>query len=207
MNGKAWRASAWLLGVLIATGGAMAAPGVASVGTGPNVVVNGSFESPDIPTGTFGIFPSVPGWSSQPRNADVTSSGIEIQDHVAGNPAVLPPSSIQAGSQFAELDSDGPSIYSQDVPTTPGKTYRLEFLYSPRPNTAPEENVFRVAGGDVTTLIGPLTSGAQTNWSIFQFTFTATDTSSRIRFEDLSPEQPKGGFGAYIDRVSVREQS
>jgi hypothetical protein len=186
----------------------VAVPGVAAGAAGPNLLTNPSFEAPDIATGTFAIFPSIPGWSFAPRNASVTSSGIEIQDHVAGNPDVRPPGAIPAGDQFVEMDSDGPSIVYQDVATTPGNTYRLEWLSSPRPNTLPEENIYRAVGGpDNTHVIGPIASGPQTIWTKYQFTFVATDTTSRIRFEDLSPEQPVGGLGAYIDRVSVREQS
>src|SRR4051794_1142982 len=133
MKGKVRRVRAGVLCAMIAAGALAALQGIAGAAAGPNLVVNGSFESPDVPTGTFQIFPSITGWNYVPRNPTVTSSGIEIQDHVAGNPAVLPANAIPAGDQFAELDSDGPSAYFQDVPTTPGKTYRLEFLYSPRP--------------------------------------------------------------------------
>ena len=120
---------------------------LAAVGTAvasPNLMVNGSFETPNIPAGRFGIFPAIPGWSHQPRPG-TTSSGIEIQDHVAGAPAA------GAGDQFVELDSDGPSRIFQDVATSPGSTYRLTFLYSARPGTAAIENHFRVSAGPAPT--------------------------------------------------------
>jgi hypothetical protein len=175
-------------------GGLVGAAGTA--GAAPNLIVNGSFETPNVAAGGFGIFPSIPGWSHQARPG-TTSSGIEIQDHVAGAPAV------GAGEQFVELDSDGPSRVFQDVATSAGSTYRLTFLYSARPNTAAIENHFRVTAGPASAEIGPLGSGAQTNWVTRALDFVATSASSRIEYLDLSPEQASGGVGAYLDLVAV----
>jgi hypothetical protein len=169
---------------------------VATAGAAPNLIVNGSFETPDVPTGGIGIFPSITGWTHAPR-AGTTSAGIEIQDHAAGLPAA------GAGAQFAELDSDGPSVISQSVATSAGSTYRLTFLYSARPNTPPAENHFTVAAGPATAELGPLPMVAQTAWATRTIDFVATAASSTIRFTDLSPEQAVGGLGAYIDLVAV----
>ena len=169
---------------------------VGTAAAAPNLIVNGSFETPDAPTGGIVITTAVPGWSHQARPG-TTSSGIEIQDHTAGAPAA------GAGNQFAELDSDGPSRIFQDVATSPGSTYRLSFIYSARPGTAAAENHFRVSAGPATAEIGPLTSGAQTSWTTRTLDFVATAASSRIEFLDLSPEQAFGGVGAYIDLVVV----
>ena len=169
---------------------------VGTAAAAPNLIVNGSFETPDVPTGNIGIFPSIPGWSHQAR-AGTTSSGIEIQDHVAGAPAA------GAGNQFVELDSNGPSRIFQDVATSPGSTYRLSFIYSARPGTAAAENHFRVSAGPAAAEIGPLASGPQTSWITRTLDFVATATSSRIEFLDLSPEQASGGVGAYVDLVIV----
>lgn len=171
--------------------------GVGPAVAAPNLIVNGSFETPNVPTGSFGVFPAIPGWSHQPR-AGTTSSGIEIQDHVAGAPAA------GAGDQFVELDSNGPSRIFQDVATSPGSTYRLTFLYSARPGTAASENHFRVTAGPSGREIGPLASAAQTtNWTSAALDFVATASTRRIEYLDLSPEQASGGVGAYIDLVAV----
>jgi hypothetical protein len=183
-----------VVGLLVAAGGLIGP--VATAGAAPNLIVNGSFETPDIPAGSFGIFPAIPGWSHQPRTG-TTSSGIEIQDHVAGAPAA------GAGDQFVELDSDGPSRILQDVATSAGSTYRLTFLYSARPGTPAIENHFRVSAGPASTEIGPLASAAQTSWTNGALDFVATAASSRIEYLDLSPEQPVGGVGAYVDLVAV----
>jgi len=175
--------------------------GVALLGAGtavaaPNLIVNGSFETPNVPAGTFGIFPAIPGWSHQAR-AGTTSSGIEIQDHVSGAPAA------GAGDQFVEVDSNGPSRIFQDVATSPGSRYRLTFLYSARPGTAASENHFQVSAGPSSLEIGPLASAAQTSWTSAALDFVATASTSRVEYLDLSPEQGSGGLGAYIDLVAV----
>jgi hypothetical protein len=180
---------------LLGLAGGLIGP-VATAGAAPNLIVNGSFETPDVAPGNHGIFPAIVGWSHQAR-AGTTSSGIEIQDHVAGAPAA------GAGDQFVELDSDGPSRIFQDVATSAGSTYRLTFLYSARPGTPAIENHFRVSAGAATAEIGPLAGAAQTNWTIGTLDFVATAASSRVEYLDLSPEQPVGGVGAYIDRVAV----
>ena len=148
-------------------------------------IVNGSFEVPDVPPGTFQLVTEVPGWTS-------LGPWIEIQDHVAGDPAP------GAGEQFAELDLVG---FYQDIQTVPGKTYELTFLYSPRPNTAATENTFRVTAGSESVVIGPLTSGSTTDWQTYTLTFVATSSVTRIQFEDLGTPSP--GVGTYIDEVSV----
>lgn len=148
-------------------------------------IVNGSFEVPDVPPGTFQLVADVPGWTR-------LGPWIEIQDHVAGDPAP------DAGEQFAELDTVG---FYQDIRTVPGKTYELTFLYSPRPNTAATENTFRVTAGSESVVIGPLASGPTTEWRSYTLTFVATGNVTRIQFEDLGTPMP--GLGTYIDEVSV----
>ena len=177
--------------------GLLLAAGVAGTAlAAPNLIVNGSFEEPNVPTGGLAILPSIPGWSHQARPG-TTSTGIEVQDHVAGAPAA------GAGDQFVELDSDGPSRVFQSVTTSAGSTYRLSFLYSARPNTAAVDNDFQVTAGPATMHIGPLASAPQTQWHTATLDFVATAASSTIAFLDLGPEQPAGGVGAYIDLVSV----
>lgn len=177
--------------------GALSGP-IEAAGEASNLIVNGSFETPDIPTGSFAIFASIPGWSHAARTG-TTSSGIKIQDHVAGAPAA------GAGDQFVELDSDGPSRIFQEVATNPGSAYRLTFVYSARPTTVAIENHFQVSAGPESAEIGPLASTSQTIWVGFTLDFVASSTSSRIEFLDLGPEQESGGLGAYVDAVAVTQ--
>src|SRR5438045_3183773 len=68
------RGVAAVAGVFMAGAGLFAGAGAAVAA--PNLIVNGSFEAPNVPAGSFGIFPTIPGWSHQPRPG-TTSSGIE----------------------------------------------------------------------------------------------------------------------------------
>ncbi|MFN2608812.1 MAG: DUF642 domain-containing protein [Acidimicrobiales bacterium] len=161
---------------------------------GPDLIVNGSFEQPHIAPATFAITNSVPGWTLAPGSI---GTGIELQNHVAGTPK--PPQ-----DQFVELDSNGSTGIFQDVPTTVGTTYVLQFVYSPRPGTAAAENHFSVTAGSQSAVVGPVAGGATTDWQPFSLAFVATSTTSRIQFFDLGPSD---GLGGYVDFVSVRAAS
>src|SRR5262245_14686497 len=95
-----------------------------------NLIINGGFESPIVPSGTFQAFPNIPGWTL------TFGVGIEIQNNVAGAPF--------AGNQFAELDSFSNSGMQQVVPTSAGQIYTLRFMYSPRPNLPASSNGIEV---------------------------------------------------------------
>ena len=182
----------WIIGL----GACAAAIGPPVAIAAPNLIVNGSFEEPNVATGSFAILPSVPGWSHQARPG-TTSAGIEIQDV----PGLVAPG---GGAQFAELDSDGPSRIFQDVATSPGSTYRLTFQWTPRPGTLAAENHFTVSAGPASATFGPLAGLAGASWRGAAIDFVATATSSQIAFLDLSPEQGANqGLGAFIDLVSV----
>jgi hypothetical protein len=143
------------------------------MGTNParaNLIANGSFESPDIPTGTFQIVTNIPGWSTS------FGPGIEIQDHVAGSPFI--------GAQHIELDSSGNSGMSQIVSTVPGQIYHLSFAYSPRPGVSADSNVIQVFFNgiqlDVLALNGV---GLQdTSWQVFGYNVVPSVTSSTLEF-------------------------
>ena len=191
------RVATGLTGLLVMAGVGLAGPLAGA--SAANLITNGSFEQPDIATGSFAVFANglVPGWTHEPAPHAVSSSGLEIQDHAAGAP------DPSAGDQFTELDSNGPSNIYQDVATNPGSTYRLSFLYSARPGTAADQNHFRASAGPESAEIGPLTSTSVNVWVAHTLDFVATGTSSRIAFLDLGPEEPSGGLGAYVDLVSV----
>jgi len=153
-----------------------------------NVVVNGGFERPLVPLGSSHPFPAIPGWRL------AFGPDIEIQNHVAGDPA--------GGRQFTELDSDASSGIWQNVPTTPGRLYRLQLFFSPRPGTSAAENVLVVHWGGL--VVGRLSADGRgrtsTSWKMYAFKVRATHTSTRIELAD-------GGIsdsvGTYVDAVSV----
>ena len=104
---------------------------LAPLGARANLIVNGGFEAPVIPNGTFALYPAgIPGWTTN------FGPSIEIQRNVAGAPF--------EGFQFVELDSTGNSGMFQDVVTAPGASYLFSFAYSPRPNESAASNGIEV---------------------------------------------------------------
>ena len=170
-----------LISLVMAT--ALAASGNASA-----MIINGGFENPDIPGGTFSILPAIPGWTA-------ASGMIEIQDNVAGSPF--------EGDQFLELDSTTPSVVFQDVTgLTAGKSYALSFAFSARPNTSvPLDNVLSVKWdgveifNDQALTINPV-------WTVYSIMVTASAATNRLELADVSP-QSQISFGVYVDDVRL----
>jgi len=166
---------------------------------GSNLILNGDFENPDVPSGGWAIF----------TNADVgqtswtieSGAGLEIQDHAAGNP--------HSERQLAELDSDNSSVISQTVTTVPGQEYRLKFFYSPRPNRLAGDNTIGVAikvmSGTVTlisdTVGAASVGGPNTVWQEITYNFIATDTSTKIIFSDGGTNN---SYGGYLDDITLK---
>lgn len=164
-----------------------------------NLVENGSFEDPDIMTGTWKMFnnidPKLPGW-------DLTSgTDIEVQDRVFGWKA-------KDGDQLVELDSFSPTRISQEVPTQPGTNYELRYAFSPRPGTPKEDNKLEVTWNSTqkweTSKDG--TGLKQTSWGKLPFTHCVAGNSmfptTLLSFQDRGDSNKVGTF---IDAVSVVE--
>jgi hypothetical protein len=153
-----------------------------------NAVVNGGFERPRIPAGTTHPFPAIRGWRL------TFGPNIEIQNHAAGDPF--------GGRQFVELDSDASSGIWQKVPTRPGRLYRLQLYFSPRPGTPPAENVLVVHWRKL--VVGRISADgrglANTDWKMYAFKVRAIRTSTRIELADRGISD---SVGTYVDRVSL----
>ncbi|MDQ5922324.1 MAG: Flg new 2 protein [Patescibacteria group bacterium] len=163
-----------------------------------NLLKNGSFETPEVSTGNYGIFPQATlglEWLVDWVNvSQVGTSGLEIQDNVAGAPAV------GSGNQFAELDANHPVKISQDIPTIPGKEYQLSFKYSPRPGEQSGTNMLEArADGNLLGAVLSGVGGALTNWTSETRTFIA-DTNTKIEFLDTDTDN---SYGGYLDDVSL----
>jgi hypothetical protein len=156
----------------------------------PNLVRNGSFEDPNSPrSGFVGTFASIPGWT------ETTGRGIEIQNRLFPPPP-------NGGSQYAEMASDGPSSFYQDVPTQPGVHYRLTFRYSPHPNTAASVNPFDVTFGQNTMSVAPAAS-SDVDWKTTVLEITAEGPTTRLTFTDSAADTDHG-LGAFLDMIEVR---
>jgi hypothetical protein len=153
------------------------------------IVVNGSFELPNIASGSFALFPGgIPGWT--------VSSGpsIEIQDHVAGLP--------YAGDQFVELDSTGNSAMLQQLVTTPGESFVLSFAYSPRPGLAATSNGIQVYFNNLLldTLALSGIGNPNTVWAVHSYGVTATAAITPLEFRAIGTSDSLGG---YVDDVQA----
>ena len=154
-----------------------------------NLVRNGSFEHPLVRIHSSFPFASIPGWQL------AFGPNIEIQNHVAGDPAV--------GNQFVELDSDASSGIYQRVPTRPHRPYRIQFFFSPRPGTSAAENVLVVKWHRrvVATLTADGRGLTNASWRLYAFKVRPSGgRTTRLEFDD-------GGIsdsvGTYVDGVSV----
>ncbi|MBI1849307.1 MAG: IPT/TIG domain-containing protein [Planctomycetes bacterium] len=154
-----------------------------------DLIVNGSFESPTVAPGTVQYLTTIPGWQAEP------GPPIEIQNNCCG--------AAYAGNQLVELDSNSRTATGamyQDIPTQSGRSYTLRFGYSARPGVADNRIQVWWDGGLVTTLDRNATGQTTTQWSAQSFTVVATQTTTRVRFADVSAMDTVGG---YIDGVSV----
>jgi hypothetical protein len=150
-----------------------------------NLLINGSFENPDVNTGTWGWFTSanVPGWNG---------SNIEIWDNFSGV-------SAYEGSQFAELNAhpsnNQPFSIFQSFTTNSGQWYDLSFAYRARSSNSES---FKLAIDNMDWLFADHTTAG---WSVFSTSFQASGASSTISFTSVSPLT--GTIGNFLDDVKV----
>ncbi|QFS49482.1 PEP-CTERM sorting domain-containing protein [Nostoc sphaeroides CCNUC1] len=156
-----------------------------------SIVTNGGFEQPVIAPGSFTIQNPIPGWSLTPDSAP--NAGIEVQNNIAGSP--------YEGNQFAELDGNAVSGIFQNLATTVGQTYKLEFAFSPR--TGVQDNRLNVfwGGNTVANLVANGVQNSDNVWTKYVYDVAATSEITTLKFDNL--DELSDSFGAYIDNVSV----
>jgi hypothetical protein len=149
------------------------------------IVFFSGFETPNIASGSFSIFASADGWNK------LSGDGIEIQDHVAGNPAA------GGGDQFVELDSNNNSSMGRVIAAA--GNYSLDFLYSPRPGISSASNVINVYLDTVllTSLTG--VGGGSTSWSAHNLTFSSLAGQTLI----FAADGPSDSLGGYVDNIQL----
>lgn len=148
------------------------------------------------PFGTFGLYTAADGWT-----ADDPSKPIELQNNVAGSPAVPP---IGDGGQvFVELDSTINSSMSRAI--GPG-SYLLSFLYSPRPNQPSSTNGIEVGLMNGLTFAPLLlirgTGVANTNWFNVDVGPFYAAAGSRLTFRAVGTSDSLGG---YVDNITLAQ--
>ena len=149
-----------------------------------NIIVNGGFEAPAIPNGSYAIG-AIPGWTS------TLGDGLEIQNNAAGTPF--------EGKQLMELDGNQNSNARQTVATALGQAYDLSFEFSPRPNISAASNPVEVyfGGNLLDTLTG--VGAGNTVWALKQYSVIGSG-SDILEFRAVGNSDSLGG---YIDDVRL----
>ena len=162
-------------------------------GLGPNIVANGSFETPDVTSITLDTYyagQSFGGWAVESGQIDHISERYwQAAD----------------GRQSVDLDGTcGAGAVYQELLTSPLQPYLLRFSLAGNPEGPPSIKQMEVWWG--TTLVDTLafdTSGHSKwsmGWSFHQYTITATSAITRLTFKSLTP----GCFGPVLDMVSAQ---
>ncbi len=163
---------------------------------GPELIVNGSFESCtpnfDGPWYTFRA-PShdIHGWSVGLKDVDVHQS---------------PPFQAPNGRRYVDLNGDNNGSVRQQIKTEPGATYLLSFYMSTNPDGGPTPRPMYVRAAGQTKSFSPRTSeGASrenSQWHTYSREFMARELTTTVELGSLVPTEH---FGAIIDNVSVKK--
>ena len=154
-----------------------------------NLVVNGSFELPDITQGTWVHLASanVPGWTALDE--------VELWDHLGSYnyPA-------SDGQQHAELDFDGAAdTLSQDLDLRAGR-YVLTFDAATR-DAATKDNAFIVMwnGTQVADITESDLPGSDGTWKTFTFEVEALAGTNTLTFAEESSDN----YGPLLDNIGL----
>lgn len=154
--------------------------------SGPNLLVNGSFEESSVGANRWAGFSSVPGWTA------LAGGTIELWNNLNG---------VQAsdGEVFGELDFlGGTDGFSQAVQTVAGQSYMLSFDARSRPGTGSATCTVEVLWND--KLVATVPPG--TSWETFSFTVTGTGGKDKLTFREAQGESADG-LGALYDNISL----
>ena len=166
-----------------------------------NLIVNGSFEAPDIAPGISAGF--VGGWEILHDQisgwAPVDGNGFEIFDNVIASSGVV--WRAYEGDQFAELDADANGGISQTITTVPQASYYLYFAYSPRPGGSAATNTIMIhLDGINIDNVAADGIAASPSWTLYRYSFIATGASTTVGFTAAGDSDGVGGF---LDHVMV----
>lgn len=168
-----------------------------------DLVVNGDFEDPVVSGNHFGWYNAIPGWTASSNQIEIqVSEGFFGGRQVVGQ-------AMSPGTQFVELDAEFNGAMYQDLSTTMGTAYQLEFYYSPRNgvdgNSYPAstngiEIYWEGALLDTITADGPTAPVNQ--WAKHTYVLNTTSATglSRLEFAATGTSDSVGGL---IDKVSV----
>ncbi len=167
-----------------------------------SIVVNGSFEADDVlAVGSWGIFPSITGWTNISDVTDSPSGGVELQTAgVLGGADVGP----YDGKYYVEMDGNANYTISQDVTLAAGR-YALTFAYRPRMDYDTNGIAYSVAGLSG-IVAGPDLSAPLGVWTpITQYFTVGSGGIYALTFSGAGPSDSLGGLldGVAINAVPV----
>jgi Protein of unknown function (DUF642)/PEP-CTERM motif len=157
-----------------------------------NLLIDGSFESASVASGSYVIFtstsnPGVPGWTAM--------NEIEVRNDDVGT--------AENGSKFVELDANSNSSMSQSFATVAGATYDLSFYYSNRADTAASTNGLSFSVGNLSNVVTALPGtnySSNNEWQLYTGTFKATTNLTTLTFHALGTSD---SYGTSLDNVAV----
>ncbi|MDD7912172.1 DUF5801 repeats-in-toxin domain-containing protein, partial [Pseudovibrio exalbescens] len=150
---------------------------------GENLIVNGSFEQPELGNGKWSNYKDgegIEGWNG---------TDVEIQNQYEGRVA-------SDGEQYLEIDAAGQvDTVSQSVQTEAGAQYELSFDIAARGDGAETIEVY---------WNGELLSAEQavgSDWTTVSFVVTGTGGEDTLEFRE--PAGENNTYGGFIDNVSL----
>ena len=154
------------------------------------VLINGSFEQPDLNGGAYASYAagntSITGWTIASGSVDVVGSLWEAAD----------------GDQSLDLSGNNAGSIYQDVATIVGQAYRLSFALSGNPDGTPTSKSVKASAGTTSGNYAFDISGIGRNdmqWRIESLDFIASSAITRIAFESFSDSF----YGPALDDVEL----
>lgn len=163
-----------------------------------NIILNGSFESPNhAATLTEGL-PYYLYIRTTPLDY-WTIDGPSLAFYDSRSPYWI----AANGDQYLELESGYGVAIEQTLNTVPGAAYTIRFAYAPNPYVSGTDDTLNLLWDGVllANFDGADTNGGDLDWVYYEFTTQAASTASVIRFEDGVSTVQYGG--PYLDDVSV----
>ncbi len=167
-----------------------------------NLIVNGSFETPVVPNGSYIDYPgtstAITGWTvvgvdSAVVNTNFTQSGVTFN--------------AEDGNQWIDLagttSNSMTSGVTQSVGTVIGDTYHITFYVGSShalPYFFPETVDLSIDGGARTHYLNPATPATMLDWELFTVDFTATNSTTNLTF--LNGDD-SSNYETPLDNVSV----
>ncbi|HWN68513.1 MAG TPA: DUF4215 domain-containing protein [Haliangium sp.] len=153
-------------------------------------IINGGFEQPPVPAGTFQIIDenNIPGWETSATDSLMELWGTGF----LGVPAF-------AGNQFAELNANQVATLFQPLCLVPGDTVNWSFAHRGRSGT---DTIRLTIGTDQVTT----ESTGSADWAVYSGTYTPTITASapvQFFFESVDAAGGSGSAGNFLDAVEI----